>query len=268
MLPVLPEPDRDDLTSSVHAVDHNGDAVSIMGIVERPLTIYLNSQEIVTVMTICDYPEYLALGYLLNQSAIPKNSVSDISTDYDEETATVVIRTTFPTSFEDKMRKKTQTSGCSVGTVYGDILEEFDKISFPDHIIHTSTLYALSKQINTLPTLYLKAGAIHGCVLCKGNNIQVFMEDIGRHNAVDKIAGYMFSQGLSTHDSIFYTTGRLTSEMVIKAAIMGIPVVFSRSGFTVWAAELAAKVGMTLISRFRGKRFVCVAGGSRVVFDT
>jgi FdhD protein len=133
--------------------------------------------------------------------------------------------------------------------------------------VHTSWLYALQKKINTAPSLYLKAGAIHGCVLCEKDKPLIYVEDVGRHNAVDKIAGYMFLNNISAHDKIFYTTGRLTSEMIIKTVKMGIPILLSRSGFTAWGVELARQAGLTLIGRMRGKRFVVLSGEDRLVYD-
>jgi FdhD protein len=188
--------------------------------------------------------------------------------EYDEDIATVVVRTRRQTDFEEKLRKKTQTSGCAQGTVFGDLMEEFDQVRLnPDAQVKTSWLYQLTKKINTAPSLYLKAGAIHGCVLAHEDKPLVYMEDVGRHNAVDKIAGYMFLERIAPDDKIFYTTGRLTSEMVIKTVKMRIPVLVSRSGFTAWGVDLAQKANLTLIGRARGRRFVALAGLDRIVFD-
>ena len=236
-------------------------------VTERPLTLFLNAREIVTMMTIGDRPDLLGVGYLLNQNML-KADDEITGVDYDDDIATVVVRTRRQTDFEDKLRKKTQTSGCAQGTVFGDLMEEFDKVALnPDARIKTSWLYQLTKKINTQPSLYLKAGAIHGCVLAREDQPLIYMEDVGRHNAVDKIAGYMFLNGITPDDKIFYTTGRLTSEMVIKTVKMRIPVLVSRSGFTAWGVELARKAGLTLIGRARGKRFVALAGLERIVFD-
>ncbi|MBL6942181.1 MAG: formate dehydrogenase accessory sulfurtransferase FdhD, partial [Rhodospirillales bacterium] len=190
------------------------------------------------------------------------------SIDYDADIETVVVRTAMKTTFEEKVKKKTLTSGCAQGTVFGDVMEKFETISLPEgHIIKTSWLTTLVKKINTTPSLYLEAGAIHGCVLAREDRPLLYMEDVGRHNAVDKIAGYMYQNDMSGADKIFYTTGRLTSEMVIKSVQMGIPIVVSRSGFTAWGVELAKQVGLTLIGRARGKRFVALAGQHRIVSD-
>ena len=218
-------------------------------------------------MTIGDRPDLLGVGYLLNQNML-KADDEITAVDYEDDIATVVVRTRRQTDFEDKLRKKTQTSGCAQGTVFGDLMEEFDKVELnPDARVRTSWLYQLTKKINTQPSLYLKAGAIHGCVLAREDKPLIYMEDVGRHNAVDKIAGYMFLNGVAPDDKIFYTTGRLTSEMVIKTVKMRIPVLVSRSGFTAWGVELARKAGLTLIGRARGKRFVALAGLDRIVFD-
>jgi len=263
---IKPDPGDPRLTERVAGLDHTGARVETSVTVERALTIFLNSQEIVTAMTINDYPEYLALGYLLNQHMLlPDDEVTGV--DYDEELSVVVVRTKRKTDYEKKLRKKVQTSGCAQGTVFGDLMEALETVSLPKAELRTSWLYALTHKINTTPSLYLAAGAIHGCVLAKEDRPLVYMEDVGRHNAVDKIAGWMFREKIPAHDKIFYTTGRLTSEMVIKTVRMGIPILISRSGFTAWGVELARKANLTLIGRARGKRFLALAGEDRIVFD-
>jgi FdhD protein len=188
--------------------------------------------------------------------------------EHDPELEVVVVRTAGTTNFEEKLRKKVRTSGCAQGTVFGDVMEKFDQVRLPEAaVLRTSWLYALMRRINTLPSLYLKAGAIHGCALCEADDVLLYMEDVGRHNAVDKIAGYMHRHGLSSESKIFYTTGRLTSEMVIKTVQMGIPILISRSGFTAWGVELARKAGLTLIGRAKGRRFLALSGAERIVFD-
>ncbi|MCP9480635.1 formate dehydrogenase accessory sulfurtransferase FdhD [Shimia sp. CNT1-13L.2] len=263
---IAPDPERAGLTRAVEGVDQNGEAMGIAVVEERPLTIYLNSQEIVTAMTIGDFPEYLALGFLRNQGML---SETDVVTrvDFDEELETVVVRTEVETSHEEKLKKKTRTSGCAVGTVFGDMMEGLEGVILPQTQVKTSDLYALAHRINRTPSLYLEAGAIHGSVLCEGARPLVYMEDVGRHNAVDKIAGWMFDEGVSGVDKVLYTTGRLTSEMVIKTALMGIPVLASRSGFTAWGVDIARQVGLTCIGRMRGQRFVCLSGNERLVRD-
>jgi FdhD protein len=263
---VRPDPSDPRLTERVAGVDQTGGPVETAVTVERALTIYLNAQEIVTAMTIGDYPEYLALGYLLNQNMLKADDeVTGI--DYDEDLAVVVVRTKRKTNYEKKLKKKVQTSGCAQGTVFGDLMEVIEGAALPAAELRTSWLYALTHKINTTPSLYLEAGAIHGCVLAERDRPLVYMEDVGRHNAVDKIAGWMFRHRVRPDDKIFYTTGRLTSEMVIKTVRMGIPILVSRSGFTAWGVELARKAGLTLIGRARGKRFVALSGEERIVFD-
>jgi len=263
---IAPDMTRISLTRRVVGVDQTGATIEQDVVEERPLTIYLNAQEIVTAMTIGDYPEYLALGFLRNQGMLEgAGAVTRI--DYDDELAVVVVRTEHATNHEEKLKKKTRTSGCAVGTVFGDMMEGLDGLRLPEAELRTSWLYALAAQINTTPSLYLSAGAIHGTVLCAKDQPLVYMEDVGRHNAVDKVSGWMMQNSARAGDKILYTTGRLTSEMVIKCAHMGVPVLVSRSGFTAWGVELAQQVGLTLIGRMRGKRFQCLAGAERVVWD-
>ncbi|TKZ22337.1 formate dehydrogenase accessory sulfurtransferase FdhD [Shimia litoralis] len=263
---IAPNPTQPDLARVVDGVDHTGQTVRLSVIEERPLTIYLNSQEIVTAMTIGDYPKYLALGFLRNQGMLLDTDVVT-RIDFDDELDTVVVRTAQETSHEEKLKKKTRTSGCAVGTVFGDMMEGLEAVTLPNTPVLTSDLYALAHKINRTPSLYLETGAIHGTVLCQGNRPLVYMEDVGRHNAVDKISGWLFDTKTEASDKILYTTGRLTSEMVIKTALMGIPVLASRSGFTAWGVEIAQQVGLTLIGRMRGQRFVCLSGNDRVTRD-
>ena len=264
---VRPDPDDPRLTRRVAGIDQEGNAIETSVVTERPLTLFLNGREIVTMMTIGDHPDYLAVGYLLNQNMLgPEDRITGI--DYDEEIEAVVVRTDRETDFEDKLKKKTLTSGCAQGTVFGDLMERFEEVRLdPRAVLRTSWLYALSRKINTAPSLYLAAGAIHGSVLCEEDRPLVYMEDVGRHNAVDKIAGYMHLNRISPAGKIFYTTGRLTSEMVIKTVQMGIPILVSRSGFTAWGVELARQAGLTLIGRAKGRRFVALSGAERIVFD-
>ena len=264
---ISPNPKDPHLTRHVEAVDHEGKPIETSVTVERPLTLFLNGQEIVTMMTIGDYPEYLALGYLLNQNMIHDDD-RITAIDYDDDVQCIVVRTAMKTTFEEKVKKKTLTSGCAQGTVFGDVMEKFDTISLPKgQIIKSSWLASLVKKINTTPSLYLEAGAIHGCVLAHEDRPLLYMEDVGRHNAVDKIAGYMHHHEMTGEDKIFYTTGRLTSEMVIKTVQMGIPILVSRSGSTAWGVELAKQVGLTLIGRAKGRRFIALAGQERIVND-
>ncbi|HEV2301176.1 MAG TPA: formate dehydrogenase accessory sulfurtransferase FdhD [Stellaceae bacterium] len=262
-----PDPDDPRLTRRVAGLDHEGKTVETAVVMERPLTLFLNGREIVTMMTIGDHPDYLAVGYLINQNMLRADDrITGI--DYDEELETVVVRTERETDFEDKLKKKTLTSGCAQGTVFGDLMEKFEEIRLdPAAVLRTSWLYALSRKINTAPSLYLAAGAIHGCVLCEEDRPLLYMEDVGRHNAIDKIAGYMRLNAVSPAGKIFYTTGRLTSEMVIKTVQMSIPILISRSGFTAWGVDLARQAGLTLIGRAKGKRFIALSGAERILFD-
>src|SRR4030095_1637920 len=263
---IRPNPADPRLTERVTGVDQTGAAVTTSVTVERALTIYLNRQEIVTAMTIGDYPDYLAIGYLLNQNMLrPDDVVTGV--DYDEDLAVAVVRTERETDYEEKLQKRVQTSGCAQGTVFGDLIELIEGATLPAATLRTSWLYALTQKINTTPSLYLEAGAIHGCVLARRDEPLVYMEDVGRHNALHKIAGWMFQEKVPAADKIFYTTGRLTSEMVIKTVRMGIPILISRSGFTAWGVEAARKANLTLVGRARGKRFVALAGEDRIVFD-
>ena len=264
---VAPDPGDARLTERVSGVDHAGAPVETAVTVERPLTLFLNSREIVTLMTIGDYPECLAVGYLVNQNMLRRDDELT-GVEYDEEAEAVVVRTRRETDFEEKLARQTRTSGCALGTVFGDIMETFGDVALdPDAVLRTSWLYALTKRIALTPSLYLEAGAIHGCVLCERDRPLIYMEDVGRHNAVDKIAGYMYLNELSPAGKIFYTTGRLTSEMVIKTVQMEIPILVSRSGFTAWGVELARQANLTLIGRARGRRFMALAGVERIVRD-
>ncbi len=254
------------LTRAVSGIDHTGAPAESRVPMERPLTIYLNGTEIVTAMTIGDHPSELALGFLLNQAMLPDASaVTGI--DHDAELGVVVVRTETVTDFQEKLRKRTQTSGCAQGTSFGDLMESLEGIQLPATQLRTSDLYALTHAINTIPSIYLEAGAIHGCVLAEGPRVLAYLEDVGRHNAVDKIAGWMALNHVPAGDKLLYTTGRLTSEMVIKAVRMGVPILVSRSGFTAWGVDLARQAGLTLIGRARGKRFLALSGAERIVFD-
>mgnify|MGYP001241555398 CR=1 FL=1 len=259
-----PLPETPSLTESVVGQDQEGAKIVTSVIIERPLTIFLNSQEIVTVMTVGDYPDMLAVGFLLNQNMLRADD-EIISIDFDDDLDVIIVRTERETDFEQQLKKKTLTSGCAQGTVFGDLMEKFEKISIGSSaILKTSWLYALSQKINSTPSLYLKVGAIHGCILCQEDQPLIYMEDVGRHNAIDKIAGYMFLKKIGAKDKIFYTTGRLTSEMVIKAVMMKLPIIASRSGFTAWGVDLARKSNITMIGRLRGRTFTVLSGNERI----
>ncbi len=265
---ISPNLENDNLTESIECLNESGENIKLPVIKEIPLTIYLNKQEIVTAMTLGDMPDLLAVGYLLNQNMLKRDDViSEI--DYDEDLQVVIVRTERKTNYEKKMEKKIRTSGCAVGTVYGDIMDDFSSVNLDKKTkIKTSWIYTISKKVNTRPSLYLKAGALHGCVLCQKDSPLIYVEDVGRHNAVDKIAGWMFLNKENANDKIFYTTGRLTSEMVIKTVQMGIPILISRSGFTESGVKLAREAGLTLIGRAKGKRMIIANGVDRVNFDT
>tara|TARA_B100000965_G_scaffold389364_1_gene394947 strand:+ start:78 stop:956 length:879 start_codon:yes stop_codon:yes gene_type:complete len=264
---IKPDLNNNNLTEEITSYDENGKETKLPVVKEIALTIFLNKEEIVTVMTLGDMPELLALGYLVNQNMIKKED-QIASIDYDDELKVVVVRTNKITKFETKLKKKIRTSGCAVGTIYGDLMEDFSSVNLNTKaLLKTSWLYELSKKINTCPSLYLKAGALHGCVLCKEDKPLVYVEDVGRHNAVDKIAGWMMMNKTLPDDKIFYTTGRLTSEMVIKTVLMGIPILVSRSGFTESGVSLAKEANLTLVGRAKGKKMIIANGKERIVFD-
>ena len=267
-LPLLPRPETSELTRLLTGTDHNEESLALSVVEERPLSIYLNSREVITQMTVGDHPEYLALGFLKNQGFL-SSSNPITSVEYHSDLSTVVVRTASESDIEDKLRHQVRTSGCAQGSMFSSALEKVEELSFPLSCsrVSTSIFYHVQHQVNRLPSLYLKAGAIHGCALFRGEDLLVYLEDVGRHNAVDKIAGYMHIESISGLDKIFYTTGRLTSEMVIKCGFMGIPILLSRSGFTAWGVSLARSMGLTLVGRLRGKRFVILSGVERVEFD-
>ena len=263
---VPPNIDLKNLANEVGGFNESGEKVSTNVILEKPITVFLNDLEIITSMTIGDYPELLALGFLFNQRII-KEKKEVRSVEFDKDLSVVVVRTYEDTNYEINSRKKIRTSGCAVGTVFEDLMDEVDQLKLKTTSLPVSLVYSLSKRINTTPSLYLETGAIHGTVLCNFRDPLVYMEDVGRHNAVDKVAGWMLDNKVVGSDKILYTTGRLTSEMVIKTAVMGIPILLSRSGFTAWGVELAESVGLTMIGRLRGHRFLCLTGADNIIFD-
>ncbi len=262
---IRPSVNNKSLFKFKNSINEKGEKIELPIIEEKPLTLYLNNQEIVTMMTIGDYPEYLSIGYLFNQGMLKK--YSDVKKiEYHKDLKTIVVRTHGKTNFEKKLKKKVNTSGCAQGTVFGDLFEEIESIKLnKKYKITHSQLISLSKKINTEPSLYLKVGAIHGCVLCQEDKPLYYFEDVGRHNAVDKIAGLILKEKLDTKEMSFYTTGRLTSEMVIKCIKMEIPVLLSRSGFTSWAVEIARKKDLTMIGRLKGKRLSILSGNHRIL---
>ena len=264
---ITPNPNDAKLTQLVKGKNEIGDNIDLSVVTEKALTIYLNSQEIVTTMTLGDMPKELAIGYLLNQNMLQlDDKINEI--EYDEDLEVVIVRTQRKTNYEKKLSKKIRTSGCAVGTVFGDMMERFSDIKLNQSSkIKSSWMTSISKNLMSIPSLYLKAGAIHGCALTFKDNIMAYVEDVGRHNAVDKIAGWMFLNNIKGQDKIFYTTGRLTSEMVIKTVQMEIPILLSRSGFTESGVNLARDAKLTLIGRMKGKRFIILSGENRVVYD-
>ena len=263
---ISPNIDNSTLTQKINGKDQDNETINTKVIQEGSLTIYLNSQEIVTLMCILDHPKYLAIGYLLNQNMIKINEKIK-SINYDKDLSVIIIRTNKKTNYEKILKKKITTSGCAQGTIFGNIYDEIKKINLTSKIIiKHKWIYEISKKINSTPSLYLEAGAVHGCVICKKNNPIIYMEDVGRHNAVDKIAGYMFLNEIAANDKIFYTTGRLTSEMIIKTVKMGVPILISRSGFTSWGVELAIHTNLTLIGRAKGKKYIALSGIERVKY--
>ena len=264
---IAPSPDDPNLTREVSGIDHEGRRVTTYVVAERPLTIFLNDQEIVTAMTVGEHPELLAVGYLVNQTMLHRDDTIN-SVEYDEESEAVVVRTERTTDYEEMMRHRIRTSGCAVGTIFGQVMESFEEAELdPDVRFPTSALYSLSRKITLQPSLYLKSGAIHGCALCDGERVLLYVEDVGRHNAADMIAGWLWINRVDASRMLLYTTGRLTSEMVIKTVQMGVPILISRSGFTASGVSLARQAGLTLVGRAKGKRFIALSGTERLVFD-
>jgi len=263
---VSPDINNKSLITKLNGFDEKGNKIISKVINEKALTIFLNNQEIVTLMSISDHPKYLAVGYLLNQNMLKKNDIIR-KVEIDKDLGVVVVRTKRKTNYENKLRKKITTSGCAIGTVFGDIYAEIkkSKLKSKKKIKH-KWIYEISKKINQIPSLYLEAGAVHGCVIVNKNKPMIYMEDVGRHNAVDKISGYMFLNNINPENKIFYTTGRLTSEMIIKTVKMKIPILISRSGFTSWGVEIAKKTNLTLIGRAKGKRYTLLSGHKRLKY--
>ncbi len=255
-------------TFSVQAIDEAGAVRDTPIAGEHPLTLYVDKHELVTLMTLGAAPEALAIGYLRNQRLLER--IEDIvAVQVDWDVGAVVVKTRRGLKdLEAKTRKRTTTSGCGQGTVFGDLMAEIDDVRLPaGATLSQATLYALLDRVRQYETIYKQAGAVHGCALATNepdrSEILTFVEDVGRHNAVDAIAGQMWLDRIDGGDKIFYTTGRLTSEMVIKAAQMGIPFLVSRSGLTQMGHEIAEKVGITMIGRATGKHFLLFTGAAR-----
>ena len=253
-------------TVTIAAVNEHGEVVPTPIAGEHPLTLYLDKREIVTLMTLGGAPEALAIGYLRNQRLV--SHLEDIAAvQVDWETDSVAVTTTRSAGdLEARMGKRTVTTGCGQGTMFGDLMGELDKISLPAAArLDEATLYGLLDAVRHHESIYKQAGAVHGCALTRGSEILMFVEDVGRHNAVDAIAGRMWLDGVDGGDKVFYTTGRLTSEMVIKTAQMGIPFLVSRSGLTQMGYDLASKLGLTMIGRAQGKHYLLFTGAGRFV---
>lgn len=252
------------LTFVVDARNERGEnePTSIAG--EHPLTLYVDKREIVTLMTLGGAPEALAIGYLRNQRLVDRlEDIKSVQVDWEANAVAVVTRTGLKDA-ERKMGKRTVTTGCGQGTVFGELMEEIDKVLLPvEAALSEADFFGLLDSMRKRETIYKQAGAVHGCALCEGAEILMFVEDVGRHNAVDAIAGQMWLENIDGGDKVFYTTGRLTSEMVIKCAQMGIPILVSRSGLTHMGYEIAQKVGLTMIGRATGKHYLLFTGHSR-----
>ncbi len=235
---------------------------------ERPLTIYIDSFEIITLMTLGTRPELLSLGYVKNQDLITKlQEIKSIQVDWSVNAA-VITTTNERDDWADRLGTRIVTTGCGQGTIFNNVLEQLDSLKILQKEIKQSTIYALIKNLNAYNDVYKSAGAVHGCSLCKGSEPLIFIEDVGRHNAVDAIAGKMWLENISGKDKIFYTTGRLTSEMIIKVAQMKIPTLLSRSGITHMGLELAKQLNITLLSRVKNKHFLVYNGEENLVYDS
>jgi FdhD protein len=254
-------------THAVAATDEYGHTRELDIAGESPLTLYVDKREVVTLMTLGTYPEALAIGYLRNQGLVNSlHEIVSVQVDWETEAVAVITRGGIQ-GIDEKLENRTVTTGCGQGTVFGSILEELDRIRLPRRSLKQSTIYHLLIALNEYNDVYKRAGAVHGCALCSENEILKFVEDVGRHNAVDAIAGMMWLDDIDGTDKIFYTTGRLTSEMVIKVAQMGIPALLSRSGITQMGVNLARKVGVTLIGRAKGRHFLIFNGREQIEFD-
>jgi len=253
-------------TYTVEAYDETGAAVATPIAGEHPLTIYVDKRELVTLMTLGAAPEALAIGFLRNQRLVDSiDEIVSVQVDWEVNAVAVTTRNGLA-DLEKKTEKRTATTGCGQGTVFGDLMADVESIRLDDGMrIDEETLFGLLNAVRTHESIYKQAGAVHGCALAQGADILTFVEDVGRHNAVDAIAGWMWLEGVEGHDKIFYTTGRLTSEMVIKAAQMRVPVLVSRSGLTKMGHEIASQVGITMIGRAVGKHYLLFTGAHRLV---
>ncbi|MGF1774802.1 formate dehydrogenase accessory sulfurtransferase FdhD [Vibrio wakamikoensis] len=254
-------------TIEVDVFDEYGEKITKQIACERPLTVMLNWKEIVTLMTLGSRPDSLVLGYLKNQGFLSDPAaIESLIIDWETHSAAVITKEN--TDFlEEALKKKTVTSGCGQGTMYGNVMKQLEGYQVPQTPLKQSQIYATLEALTHYNDTYKKAGAVHGCAICKGDEVLSFVEDVGRHNAVDTLAGEMWINEETGDNKIFYTTGRLTSEMVIKVAQMGIPVLLSRSGVTQMGLDLAKQFGITTIARAKGLRFQVFTGGEKVDFD-
>lgn len=252
---------------AVTAMDEYGELRSGHIATERALTVYLDKREVLTLMTMGTAPELLVLGWLRNQRLLPEiHAIKAVQVDWETESAAVTTHKGVE-DLDKKMEHKTVTTGCGQGTMFGNLLDNLDKIHLTRNPISQALIYRLLHNLNQHNEVYKRAGGVHGCALCEMDDILYFIEDVGRHNAVDTIAGYMWLHDITGKDKIFYTTGRLTSEMVIKVAQMGIPILLSRSGVTQMGLDLARKVGVTLIARAKGNHFMVYNGAELLNYD-
>lgn len=257
------------LTRDILSIDERGRRKVLAIPAERPLTVYVDKRELVTLMTLGSAPEMLTLGYLRNQRLVRKLAdIVSIQVDWSVDAVAVVTRNGIA-DIEQRTAKKVVTTGCGQGSVFGGLMDEVDSIVLPpDARLTQSSVYRIVETIRTQQSVYKQAGSVHGCALfTRDGELLYFVEDVGRHNAVDAIAGLMWLDGVDGADKIFYTTGRLTSEMVIKGAQMGIPFLLSRSGTTQMGQMVAGRVGMALLTRCSGRHFLLVAGHERLVFE-
>ena len=252
------------LTFNVDAIDEHGRIVPTAIAGEHPLTLYVDKREVVTLMTLGQAPEALAIGYLRNQRLVSRlEEIVSVQVDWEVNAVAVTTRDGL-VDLDGRMEKRTVTTGCGQGTVFGELMDQIEQVQLPqDGVLAEATYFALLDNVRKHDTVYKQAGAVHGCALAHGTEILMFVEDVGRHNAVDAIAGQMWLDCIEGGDKIFYTTGRLTSEMVIKTAQMGIPVLVSRSGLTQMGYEVAQRVGLTMIGRATGKHYLLFTGHHR-----
>jgi FdhD protein len=256
------------LTHPIRALDERGRESALYIPAERPLTLYLDKRELVTLMTLGSAPEALVLGYLRNQRLVRTiEELAAIQVDWEVAACAITTRNGIA-DLEQRTARRVVTTGCGQGSVFGGLMDEVEQIRLaPDARMHQATLYKIVDFIRIHPSVYRQAGSVHGCALFDGDGeLLYFIEDVGRHNAVDAIAGKMWLDSIDGSDKIFYTTGRLTSEMVIKGAQMGIPFLLSRSGTTQMGHQVAAQVGMTLLARCTGRHFLLLSGETRFVF--